>query len=970
MRSTTKIAFLSTLLFLAVGTGQAAGSVEELRGWIGEARHAEAEEGARALLADVEAEGDPAAIAAVLDVLVESRWRGGKATEPETLQLAERALATKEQAYGKEAAEVGESLNNLAVILYFAGDYAGAQPYWERALEIRKATLGPDDPQVAQMMNNLGNLHQTTGDYAAARPLYEESLRIRQKALGPEHPKVAQSLSNLSVLLWAMGDYEAAAPMAKQAMELKQQQLGDAHPVVASSMTAYASILWETGEREKAWTLLEEANVIWEEAYGPEHPEVGASLNNLADLARQSGEFERALPLYQRTLKIWEATYGPDHPRTSLCVFNLAELYAATGKPEESKAMYERAVAMRRSSFGDGHPEVGEGLAGLAAVLATSGDAAALDVALESESIGREHLRLTGRSLAEEEALRYAAVRTSGLDLALSLVADGGDEEARRKTLDSLTRSRAVVLDEMAARRRSIRGATDPEIASAAKSLDEARERLAAHIVRGIGDSDAEEYKAQAEEYRKDKEQAERALAAVSSEFAEEQARGRMGIDDVAANLPDSAAVVSYVVYDRRARGESGDDPELAYMALVLRSGKSDISVVPLGPAEEIEPLVSEWKKEAAGGASNIRRTPEESVSVYFEVGERLRGRIWDPVAERLEGADRVFIVPDGALNLVSFAALPAAKGRYLVEKGPLLHYLSAERDLVPSSIPTNPGGLLALGGPDYDRVASDAADRAQGDGSASGTRSGTCGSFDSLKFKPLPAAEREAEEVVALWARGAHGDADRRDGIVHLSGAAAKEQALKSSVAGQRVLHLATHGFFLGGDCSAPEGGRGFTIAEEPEPPEGIEGLSPLLLSGLALAGANQRQDAAPGAEDGVLTAEEIAGLDLAGVEWAVLSACDTGVGEIQAGEGVFGLRRAVQVAGVHTLIMSLWPVDDQATRQWMNALYEGRLLDDLDSSEAVRNAARTVLKARRKADESTHPFYWAAFVAAGDWR
>jgi CHAT domain-containing protein len=141
-------------------------------------------------------------------------------------------------------------------------------------------------------------------------------------------------------------------------------------------------------------------------------------------------------------------------------------------------------------------------------------------------------------------------------------------------------------------------------------------------------------------------------------------------------------------------------------------------------------------------------------------------------------------------------------------------------------------------------------------------------------------------------------------------------------------------------------------------------------LLSGLALAGANHRDRAGPGEEDGVLTAEEIAGLDLTGVEWAVLSACDTGVGAIEAGEGVFGLRRAMQLAGVRTLIMSLWPVDDRSTRQWMNALYGARLVRHLDSAEAVRHAGQSVLAARRAAGESTHPFYWAAFVGAGDWR
>jgi CHAT domain-containing protein len=204
------------------------------------------------------------------------------------------------------------------------------------------------------------------------------------------------------------------------------------------------------------------------------------------------------------------------------------------------------------------------------------------------------------------------------------------------------------------------------------------------------------------------------------------------------------------------------------------------------------------------------------------------------------------------------------------------------------------------------------------------------------------------------------------------LTGATATEPALKQAFPQRRVIHLATHGFFLGSDCEpAVQGTRavgGITPAAAKAASTLVD--NPLLLSGLALAGANRRTSAALDGNDGILTAEEIAGLDLRGTEWAVLSACDTGIGEIRTGEGVFGLRRAFQIAGVRTVIMSLWSVEDQATRLWMRALYEGRLKRHLSTADAVREASLTVLRDRRARGLSTHPFYWAAFVAAGDWR
>ena len=240
----------------------------------------------------------------------------------------------------------------------------------------------------------------------------------------------------------------------------------------------------------------------------------------------------------------------------------------------------------------------------------------------------------------------------------------------------------------------------------------------------------------------------------------------------------------------------------------------------------------------------------------------------------------------------------------------------------------------------------------------------GACGDLPSLQFDPLDATGREVQEVASLWTGSP---------VELLQNHEASEAVFKRSAPGRRVLHLATHGFFLGSDCATPAVGTrgvgGLATASGRRSNAGTAD-NPLLLSGLALAGANRRAAAGPEDEDGILTAEEVASLNLDGVEWAVLSACDTGLGVVKVGEGVFGLRRAFQVAGVHTVIMSLWQVEDQSAGNWMRALYEGRLKKKLNTAQAVQQASLTVLRDRRAAHQSTHPFYWAGFVATGDWR
>jgi CHAT domain-containing protein len=222
-------------------------------------------------------------------------------------------------------------------------------------------------------------------------------------------------------------------------------------------------------------------------------------------------------------------------------------------------------------------------------------------------------------------------------------------------------------------------------------------------------------------------------------------------------------------------------------------------------------------------------------------------------------------------------------------------------------------------------------------------------------------------EEAAALWQRAlGQGARDQGvDDVPHppsspqarvLLGRAASEDAFRRLAAGRRIIHVATHGFFADA-CPAWEAASDSTSPD-----------NPLLGAGLVLAGANLpiAKGSAPG-QDGILTADEIAAVDLSGVETAVLSGCETGVGVVRAGEGVFGLRRAFEIAGVRTLVLSLWPVTDRAARAWTTRFYESRLIDGLDAAAAAREASRGVLQARRDAGESTDPIYWAAFIAAG---
>lgn len=969
-------------------TPQASGApaisgLDEARSLLRNGRFAESESLARRLIRDAEAEHGVSSIqtAQALDVLVEALWRGGKAEDPEAQRLGERAVAIKEAVPGPDHLEVATSLVHLGIVHSDKGDYPEAESVYRRALAIRERTLGPAHPDVAKVLNNLGVVAMHRADYTEARALFERALAVHEKAPAPDSAGIATSLANVANVLANTGDYAAAKPLLERAQAMRVSALGPEHPYVAAVLAMLAWVSWASADDARAKGLYERALAIQEKVLGPGHPACAHTLIGLAAVVEATGDFDAARPLLERALDIREKTHGSGHPHVAEILERLGHLHFALRDAPKARPLYQRALAIREEALGPQHPDVARSLDDLARMRLALGErAGALEAGLRAEEIGREHLRLTARALAEREALRYAATRPRGLDLLLTLVSQGLDATARRSAWDALIRSRALVLDEMAARHRTMAETDDAEISRLANALRSARAHLANLAVRGPGNRSPPRYRSLLDEARREKEQAERALAERSVLFRRDQERSGIGLAEVVSALPTKSALVAFARYQRLGPGAIGLP---WYLAFVHIAGTPEPLVVELGPAAELDSLVSRWSVQAAQRRSGLRGS-RGSEAAYRAAGGALRERLWDPLAPHLKGARRVFLVPDGSLHLVSFAALPVGEDRYLVESGPLLHYLSAERDLAALSredrLASKSGGLLVLGAPDFDaaRPLTSGASRRMGKSEshrAAGApairdrgQTSACADFRSLRFDPLLASDRETREVVALWR-----NARARGTTKRLTGTEASEAAFKGGAPGKRVLHLATHGFFLGRSCpSALDEPRGSTGASPAGAPEraAVAGENPLLLSGLALAGANQRARAGPDAEDGILTAEEIAALDLHGVEWAVLSACETGAGELKAGEGVHGLRRAFEVAGARTVIMSLWAVGDEATRQWMKELYRGRLIDGLATAEAAAGASRGVLLRRRQRGLSTHPFYWAGFIAAGDWR
>ena len=804
------------------------------------------------------------------------------AGERERLERAARdRVAAARAAHGERSPEAALAMLDLARVLWGLEEYEAALPENDDARAILRET-GGEPAEMGAAEYQAADLRRATGDFAGALEGYRRAIAIWETSFGADSIHAAAAWHYMGVVHALTGDEDAARACLERALAIREAGLGPNDPLIATTLIAIAEFGLRTGGAAAA--LFQRAQAIWERALGLNHWQVARALTGRARLLLDAGDTAAAGPLLDRALAIRIRAFGPGHYLVASSRADRARLLAQSGRIAAAEEEYAEVLDLQKRFLGPVHPEVAITLAALARVQWEAGETgAAVATTLESEALARDYFQRSSRDLDDASALRYAGVRTSGLDVALTALArppagaPGAAASgaalppgAARDIVDALIRSRALVLDARS-RPAPTPGAESP------------------------------------------------------------------GLDDVLRALPAEDALLAYARYERA--GAAGETPVASYLAVVLRPGGFEPATFDLGAAAGIDAAVAAWRREVA---TDPRSSDAESAAGAADAaGERLRRAIWDPPAPSLAGARRVFVVPDGAIDRVGLAALPAAGGGYLIETGPTIHYLSAERDLVRAARPARSGhGILIVGDPDFDAgfSATSAAPPAAPAAALRGDAQPLCPEFANLAFEPLPGAAAEAEAVAALG--------DPTGEVIRLGGAAASKAAFEAGAPGRRVLHLATHAYVLPERCGRDR---------------------PLLRTGLAFAGANGR--GGPANRDGILTGEEIAALDLSSVEWVVLSACDSGLGEVRSGEGVVGLRRAFERAGAGAVIMSLWDQDDAAASLFMRDVYGARR-SGLSTAEAMRDAGLRMIARQRARGRSTHPYFWGGFVAAGDWR
>lgn len=865
----------------------------------------------------------------------------------QTESLYRRALALREKKLGAEHLEIAESLGHLATLYRDMGEYAKAEPLHLRALAIREKLLEKEHPDIAESLNNLGLLYNEMSDYTKAELHYQRAIEIREKTLGRDHPFLATTLSNLAALYADKGDLLKVEPLQLRAIAIKEKAFGQSHPDLANSLNILAAFYRSTGDYAESEKLHQRALTMREKLLG-EHPQTALSLFSFAKLYQVEGKAEQAEKMYQRSLAMLEKTVGGEHPFVVQALNGLASLASSQGKHNEAEALYNRALKIEERTLNPDAPDIARTLSSLAAVAQAKGNKpqaiAQLQRALEISEQNLNHNLLVG---SEQQKASYLTLFADDLNNAVALHAGSQEVAALDLAVTTLLRRKGRGLDAMTDAVATLRRRANAQDQAKLDQVAALRSRLATLTLRGPEAMPSATYRAQLKQLAEQAEKLEIELSSRSAEFrAQTQLLTRATIQ---AAIPRGAALVEFVRYDSVPReralptirkgnatnsaagsakgtGRAKTPGQPRYAVYVLTSQGAP-QWADLGEAEVLEIAVSNWRQ--------ALRDPQRVDAKRLARG--LSYRLMRPVQAMLGEAKHLLISPDGALNLLPFAALTDEQDKFLVETYSI-SYLTSGRDLLRlQTARTSRSEAVLVADPDF------------GDPPvvlASNTRRAGEARLDQSKvlFTPLAKTRTEARALKELLPNS-----------LLLTKAQATEAALRQ-LHGPRVLHIATHGFFLGENEAATETRAGTRLGKWV-----ANVANPLLRSGLALAGANQGKS---GDDDGILTALEAAGLDLWGTKLVVLSACDTGVGEVKNGEGVYGLRRAFVLAGAESALMSLWPVSDSSTSDLMIGYYKA-LQQGQGRGEALRQTQLQMLQNK----DRQHPFYWASFIQSGEW-
>ena len=861
--------------------------------------------------------------------------------EQANYELAEtnflRALKIFKSAPKKDYRQISVSTNNLANVYFLQGLYGRAEELYMQSLQNYKFDKKEDLPDLAAGLNNLATVYNEQGNYQRAEALYQKALKIKEQSLPENHPDIATALNNLAALYGEQGSNEQANLFFTRALKISRHEFGSNHPDVADTLENLANL----NSRQKRYDLSAQqyfgALKIGVKIYGYSLPEFASNLVKLASLYSDQGLYKKAEQLQRRAHRILISSYGPEHPRLAISQNILARIKLNTGFGKIAERLSLDSIRIFEKSLGPNHPLVATSMQNLVySLLFRNQQQEAVSIMGKIFQISEQRLRNEGLALSDSRIANLLGILRIEEETVYSLLIENPEEPSvKLLALCVILLRKGRSIDEIAMISQVANNSLAPDDQQSLQQLHSMRSQLANLAISGENSTDPQGYQKNLQGLSEKIEAVEQDLAQRSAAL---RAKHQLPTADkivtrVTAALPVDSTLIEFITFKRYDfhLPENKQKQEWFYLAVTL-SPEGQIGVANLGPAGPLEAAVARFLAALADPKSAPLPPAQEAYQMVIA-----------PLVPLLGGRRQLLLSTDGQLNLIPFGALHDGRG-YLEDRF-TISYLTSGRDLLRRDAAIRPArNAVVLADPAF----SAELDTLPAGGATARGSSQRGRGFKLAALSALPGTRQEATAISKMLP-----DASL------LLGSAASESALLGLTA-PGILHVATHGVFLQDEETRGALGGRSLYEGGPPPPK-----NPLLRSALVLAGAKTFSEqgidpTVPDRPDGLATALELAGMNLWGTQLVVLSACDTGRGEVQPGQGVYGLRRALITAGTETLVTGLWKVDDSATKDLMIHYYQS-LLAGQGRVAAMHKASLTVRASY------PHPYYWASFIVLG---
>ena len=818
----------------------------------------------------------------------------------EAIKFGTQAMEIRKKVLGENNLDYAISLGNLALYYGELGNYQEAIRLNTQVMEIFKKVLGEDNSEYASVLSNMAEYYNKLGNYQEAIRLTSQAIEIRKMIHCEEDPDYAVSLQNLATYYGVLGNNQEALKLYTQAIEIQKKVIGEEHPDYANSLSNMAECYNKLGNLQEAIKINTQAMEIRKKVLGKEHPDYASSLNNLSVCYSKLGNYQEAIKLNAEAMEIIKKVFGEEHPDYAMLMNNFANNYSDLGNYHEAIRLGSEAMEIHKKVFGEEHPDYAKSLHSMASFYFNAKQYEEATKYLKQNYNRYETLVLkTFAYLTNKERADYWNMYSNFFNHILARFATvQPNSTLKTLAINGQLLSKGLLLNADLEMQNLIETQDNEQLKAQYYKIKQDRK-----ILDELYQLPINKRKMNADSLSKVIDNEERNLVESCQEIGDYTKNLSIKWTDVQQHLNDNDIAIEFTNFT-----ESDTSKNFIYTALILKKGMTCPELVELDYSE---------------------------TDAVDYTTPALYNKIWEPLEEYLDGVQNVYFSPTGKFHNIGIEYLPDENGEIFAKKYNA-YRLSSTRELAIERIKNQNKKASVYGGivynftqDDWQNVSEDA------------ERAG-------ITF--LKGAKVESEEITNILSE------DSFNVEYGTDKAATEESFKKLSGSGIKILHIATHGFY---EPESKE--KSFADMLSIGDKNSQEDLS-LSRSGLFLAGASsgldpeQRKYIPDGVDDGILTAKEISRMDFKGLDLVVLSACQTGLGEVTS-EGVFGLQRGFKKAGAQTIVMSLWNVSDKPTRELMTEFYRN-LVAGKSKREAFISAQD---KIRQK---YINPKMWAGFI------